>query len=97
MMNNRYRRVVIEDTVAYEIGDTEQANLLDLFEYALKSVTTTLVREARFDMSDFGTAKDRNCEGFNLILERVCVGEREIWRGTFRRANQQLFVTASLE
>lgn len=58
-MTNRYKKAVIEDVVSHGIDEAERSNLLDLFEYAMKSVATTLVREARFDMSDFATSKQR--------------------------------------
>ena len=63
-MSNRYKKAMIEDTVSHGIDEDEQSNLLDLFEHAMKSIATTLAREARFDTSDFATAKERNCEGF---------------------------------
>lgn len=96
-MTNRYKKVVIDDVVSDGIDEAEKSNLLDLFEHALKSVATTLVREARFDTSDFATAKQRNCEGFQLTLQRLRVDGRDTWQGRFSRADQQLTVLASLE
>ena len=63
----------------------------------MKSIATTLAREARFDMSDFATAKERNCEGFQLTLQRLHVDGRDVWQGRFSRAEQRLTVIASLE
>lgn len=96
-MTNRYKKVVIEDAVSHGIAEDEQSNLLDLFEHAMKSVATTLVREARFDTSDFATAKERNCEGFQLALQRLHIDGRDVWVGKFSRSEQQLTVIASLE
>lgn len=96
-MTNRYKKAVIEETVSHCIDEDEQSNLLDLFEHAMKSIATTLVREARFDTSDFATAKQRNCEGFQLTLQRLRIDGRDVWQGQFSRAEQQLTVTASLE
>jgi hypothetical protein len=96
-MTNRYKKAVIEDTVSHGIDEDEQSNLLDLFESAMKSIATTLAREARFDMSDFATAKQRNCEGFQLTLQRLRIDGRNVWQGQFSRAEQQFSVTASLE
>lgn len=96
-MTNRYKKAVIEDTVSHCIDEDQQSNLLDLFESAMKSIATTLAREARFDMSDFATAKERNCEGFQLTLQRLRIDGRNVWQGQFRRAEQQFSVTASLE
>ncbi|MCE2646977.1 MAG: hypothetical protein LW835_17630 [Burkholderiaceae bacterium] len=88
---------MIEDTASRGLDEDEQSNLLDLFEHAMKSIATTLAREARFDTSDFATAKERNCEGFQLTLQRLHVDGRDVWKGQFSRAEQQLAVTASLE
>ena len=96
-MTNRYKKAAIEDIVSHGIDEVEQSNLLDLFEYAMKSTATTLAREARFDTSDFATATERNCEGFQLTLQRLRIDGRDVWKGRFSRAEQQLAVTASLE
>ena len=96
-MTNRYKKAVIEDTVSHGIDEDEQSNLLDLFESAMKSIATTLAREARFDMSDFATAKERNCEGFQLTLQRLRIDGRNVWQGQFSKVEQKFTVTASLE
>ena len=96
-MTNRYKKVVIEDTISHGIDEDAQPNLLDMFEHAMKSIATTLAREARFDTSDFATAKERNCEGFQLTLQRLSIDGRDFWQGEFSRAEQQLTVTGSLE
>ncbi|MDR2452036.1 MAG: hypothetical protein LBE85_09805, partial [Candidatus Accumulibacter sp.] len=61
-MSNRFKKAVIDDVTARNIDASQQENLLDLFESAMKSVATTLVREAKFDTTDFATAKMRGCE-----------------------------------
>lgn len=76
-MTNRYKKAVIEDVVSHDIDEAEQSKLLDLFERAMKSVATTLVREARFDTSDFATAKQANCDGFQQTLQRLHVDSRD--------------------
>lgn len=96
-MTNRFKKAVIEDTVSHGIDEDEKSNLLDLFEHAMMSIATTLAREARFDTSDFATAKERNCEGFQLTLQRLHVDGRDVWQGRFSRAEQRLTVIASLE
>lgn len=63
----------------------------------MTSVVTTLVREARFDTSDFATARQRNCEGFQLTLQRLRVDGWDTWQSRFSRADQQLTVIAFLE
>ncbi len=96
-MTNRYKKAVIEDIVSHGINETEKSNLIDLFEYAMKSIATTLIREAKFDTSDFASARQRNCEGFQLTLQRMRIDSRDVWQGKFSRAEQQLTVIASLE
>ncbi len=73
--------------LTFGIDEDEQSNLLDLFEHAMKSIATKLAREARFDTGDFATAKERNCEGFQLTLQRLRIGDRNVWQGQFSRAN----------
>lgn len=63
----------------------------------MKSIAIKLAREARFDAGDFATAKERNCEGFQLTLQRLRIDGRNVWQGQFSRAEQQLTVIASLE
>lgn len=96
-MSSRFKRAVIEDIASHGIDEKEQSNLLDLFEYAMKSIATTLVREAIFDTSDFATATERNCEGFQLTFQRLRIDGRYVWKGQLSRAKQQLTVTGSLE
>ena len=55
-MSNRFKRAVIDDVTPRNIDASLQDHLLDLFESAMKSVATTLVREAKFDTTDFATA-----------------------------------------
>jgi hypothetical protein len=70
-MSNRFKKAVIDDVTARNINANLQDHLLDLFESAMKSVATTLVREAKFDTTDFATAKQRGCEGFTLLVSRA--------------------------
>jgi hypothetical protein len=96
-MSNRFKKAVIDDMIAHNIQAPLQDHLLDLFESTMKSVATTLVREARFDTNDFATAKQRGCEGFTLFVKRACANSRETWHGTFERANQWLEIIGHLE
>ena len=96
-MSNRYKKAIIDDVIAHNINEPLQDNLLDLFESAMKSVAITLVREARFEISDFATAKQRGCEEFTLFVKRACPDSREAWCGTFEQADQRLEVIGHLE
>ena len=68
-----------------------------LFESAMKSVATTLVREAKFDTTDFATAKGRGCEGFTLLVSRTRADSRDGWFGAFQRGDERLDVVGHLE
>jgi len=96
-MGNRLKNAVIDDVLPRSIDETLQANLLDLFEYAMKSIATTLVREAKFDTSDFATAKERGCDGFALLVSRARADSRNEWFGAFQRGDQRLDVIGHLE
>jgi imidazolonepropionase-like amidohydrolase len=95
-MGNRFKTAIIDDATASHINATHQENLLDLFESAMKSVAVTLIREATFDTTDFGTAKRRDCEGFQLSVKRLNA-ERTAWTGIFQRGDEQLDVLGHLE
>ena len=96
-MSNRFKRAVIDDVTPRNIDASQQDYLLDLFESAMKAVSTTLVREAKFDTSDFATAKTRDCEGFALVLSRARADSRTEWLGKFQRGEQRLDVIGHLE
>lgn len=96
-MSNRFKKAVIDDVTSRNIDPIMQASLLDLFEYAMKSVATTLVREAKFDTTDFATAKDRGCEGFTLLVSLARTNSRNEWFGAFQRGDERLDVIGHLE
>ena len=96
-MSNRFKHAVIDDVTSHNIDARLQDNLLDLFESAMKSVATTLAREAKFDTTDFATAKGRCCEGFTLLVSRTRAGSRDGWFGAFQRGDERLDVIGHLE
>ena len=96
-MSNRFKHVVIDDVTSRNIDASLQDNLLDLFESAMKSVVTTLVREAKFDTTDFATAKTRGCEEFTLLLRRTRTDSQDSWLGVFQRGDECLDVIGHLE
>jgi len=96
-MSNQFKKAVIDDVSPRSIDDALQANLLDLFESAMKTVATTLIREAKFDTTDFATAKERGCEGFALIVSRARADSRNEWFGAFQRGEQRLDVIGHVE
>jgi len=52
-VSQRLKKVITDDITAANVDDDLQTSLLELFEYAMKSVAPILVREARFDTTDF--------------------------------------------
>ncbi len=96
-MNNRFKRAIIDDATSRNIDASLQDHLLDLFESAMKSVATTLVREAKFDTTDFATAKIRGCEGFTLLVSRTRVDSSDSWFGAFQRGDERVEVIGHLE
>lgn len=96
-MSNRHKKAIIDDVVPHNINADLQHNLLDLFESAMKTVATTLVREARFETRDFASAKRRGCEGFTLLVSRARTDSRTDWSGIFQRGDERLEVMGHLE
>ena len=96
-MSNRFKSAIIDDVTSRNIEASLQDHLLDLFESAIKSVATTLVREAKFDTTDFATAKARGCEGFTLLVSRTRANSRDGWIGAFQRGDERLDVIGHLE
>ena len=96
-MSNRFKHAVIDDVTSRNIDAGLQNHLLDQFESAMKSLATTLVREAKFDTSDFATAKARDCEAFTLLVSRTRTDSRDCWFGAFQRGDQRLDVIGHLE
>lgn len=96
-MSNRFKCAVIDDVTSRNIDANLQDNLLDLFESAIKSVATTLAHEAKFDTTDFATAKGRGCVGFTLQVSRTPADSRDGWLGVFQRGDERLDVIGHLE
>lgn len=96
-MSNRFKRAIIDDVTSHNIEANLQENLLDLFESAMKSVATTLAREAKFDTTGFATAKARGCEGFTLQVSRTRTNSSDAWLGSFQRGDERLDVIGHLE
>lgn len=90
-------KTVISDVSFHSIDTENQSCLLEFFEAAIKSISPTLVYEARFNTSDFATAKERGCDGFDLVVRRVCVDGQVHWRGQFELGDKWLNVTGRLD
>lgn len=96
-MTNMSKMAVIDDVVSSGIDSALQENLLDFFVHAMKAISATLAREAKFDTSDFATANQRGCEAFQLRLCRLSTDDRAVWRGEITKGDQHLTVIGHLE
>jgi hypothetical protein len=96
-MSNQYKKAIIDDVTPVNIQPNLQNNLLDLFEYAMRSVAQTLVTEAKFDINNFASAQEKGCVGFTLALRRAQVSSSTQWLGSFQRGDQRLDVIGHLE
>jgi hypothetical protein len=52
--------------------------------------------KAWFELSDFGTAKQRGITQFTLIMEKQITNDQEQWVGIFTDKNKELRVLGSL-
>jgi len=94
-MSNRYKHAAIDDVTSRNIDANLQAHLLDMFESAIRSVATTMVREAKFDTTDFANAKQHGCEGFTLLVSRTHADSLDGWFGAFQRGDERLDVVGT--
>ncbi|TXH00098.1 MAG: hypothetical protein E6R09_09440 [Rhodocyclaceae bacterium] len=95
--SNRFKKAVIDDGIPCHVDQNLEQHLFELFIAAMRSVSCTLVREAKFNTDDFASAKERNCLGFSLSMKRVFPNSRDSWSGTFERGEQTLNVLGHME
>ena len=96
-MKSFLKTSVIDDITAEGIDARLQNSLLDLFENAMKAISATVACEARFVTTDFASAKQRECEGFDLHMRRLGADTPGVWEGRFTRGDQHLTVLGHLE
>lgn len=96
-MSHRFKKIIIDDVTSRNIDTKLQEHLLDLFESAVQSVAPTLVREAKFDTTEFATAKARGCQGFTLLVSRARADSSNGWFGAIQRGDERLDVIGHLE
>ena len=96
-MNNQFKQAIIDDVTPNGINEALQDSLLDLFEHIMKKVATAKTREAKFEASDFSTARESGCGGFTLLMKRIFPNSSQEWLGLFQRGEQQLEVIGHLE
>ena len=96
-MKSFLKTSVIDDIAAEGIDAKLRNDLLDLFEHAMKAISSTLAREARLVTTDFASGKERECEGFDLHMRRMGPDTPDVWEGKFSRGDQRLTVLGHLE
>lgn len=96
-MNAKFKTVIIDDIINAGIDATTEQHLLDLFEYTMKDLSATLVREATLNTSDYRTAKQRGCDDYTLTMKRNRIGKVDGWVGIFTKGDAELQVTGHLE
>ncbi|MDO3524754.1 hypothetical protein [Ralstonia pseudosolanacearum] len=93
----RFKTPVIDDVLSSNVDARLQERLLDLFEYAMRSVAVTQARAAQFETSDFANTAVSGCDGFTLAIRQIFPGKRDAWLGVFENGEQQLEVIGHLE
>jgi hypothetical protein len=63
----------------------------------MKSAAATVAHEAKFETSDFSSAKKRCCEGFKLVLGRVRPDSTYELFVAFQRGDERLDDIGHLE
>ncbi|WP_412057393.1 hypothetical protein [Bartonella sp. DGB2] len=76
----------------------EKENLLDIFEYTMKSMACTLASKSWYALEDYGTAKQRGIDQFTLMMERKdsLDGDDYFWVGVFENGDKRLEVMGIL-
>lgn len=96
-MSKIYYRAIIEDVQNEKCTESEISSLLDVFEYAVKTIATTLAKKAWFDLKDFSTAKERGIDRFTLSLHKQTINKQEQWTGVFEYGQKKVRILGVLE
>jgi hypothetical protein len=95
--SQRIKKAMIEDLKATGLTESQAHGLLELFQYAVVSMSNTLARESIYDTSDFGTAAKSGLAGFRLHVRKEKVLGVDMWHGNFARGDQTLYALATVE
>jgi len=96
-MSKLFYKAIIEDIQNDKCTDAELEALLDVFEYTVKKMATTLARKSWYALEDYATSKQRGIDRFNLTLERKDVLGQEQWHGAFEYGSKKLKIIGTLE
>ena len=96
-MSKIFYKGMIEDVKNDKCTDVEMEQLLNVFEYTVKRMATTLARKAWYSLEDYATAKQHGIDRFTLMIERREVLGQEQWHGVFEYGIKKLQVVGTLE
>ena len=96
-MSKLFYKAIIEDVQNKKCTLAEQEALLNVFEYTLKKMASTLARKAWFELEDYATSKQYGIDRFTLMIERKEVLGQEQWHGFFEHGSKNLKVIGTLE
>ncbi|MES2677406.1 MAG: hypothetical protein V4612_03725 [Pseudomonadota bacterium] len=94
-MNRLIYKGFIEDVRNEKCSDQEIEKLINVFEEAVKSMSSTLAKKSFYDLKDF---KETECAGINLFtltLEREPIKNYEKYTGYFEYGKKNLKVVAT--
>ncbi len=95
-MSKLFYKAMIEDVQNEHCTGTEREVLLDVFEYTIQKMATTLARKAWYDLQDYATAKRYGIDRFTLLIEHKDVLGQEQWHGVFETGSKRLQIIATL-
>ena len=96
-MSRQYSEKVIDDIWSVNISKKEQDGLLRIYEYSVSKMSTTLAREAFFDLQDFYSARANGLTDFSFRLCKRLNEGKEQWVGLFETEGKKMEVTGRLE
>lgn len=95
-MGKLFYKAIIGDIQNNKCTDQELENLLDIFEYTIRYMATTLARKSWYELKDYATAKQRGIDRFTLVLEKRIICDQEQYWGIFEHGNRKLKVIGTL-
>lgn len=94
-MSKRFYCRVIESVESRCINEEDQQNLISIFESTVSTMSTTLAREARFELVDFIRAWQKGLVAYSLHLTKQPDADR--WTGVFEQSECKMTIVARLE
>lgn len=95
-MSKLFYRAFIEDIENQKCTDLELEQLIDIFQYSVKHMATTLARKSWFELKDYYDAKKRGIANFTLEIEKKTIKGVDNFIGEFKSNNKNLKIIATL-